>query len=118
MLLCYSTMSRTWIHFTASEKHVYSIHKAVHLCVFVCKCVDTIQVVYFVHKWGLLEGLSAFMLSFSPSYQYLASNSIAKGLISWLVQCCLDGNSVFGFDLVTQWPEEGDMSWLQIVFEQ
>lgn len=99
MLLCHSTMSRTLINFTASEKHVYSIHTAVHLCVFVYKCVDTIQVVYFVHKWGLLAGISAFMLSFPPHINILLEMSLYAGLTSWLVQCGLDGNGVFGFDL-------------------
>ncbi len=52
------------------------------LYICVCKCVDIIQVVYFVHKWGLLAGIYAFMLSFPPSYQYFAWNVIA----SWFNQ--------------------------------
>lgn len=47
-----------------------------------------------------MAGLSAFMLGyFLHHINVLLEISLQAGLISWLVQCCFDGNCVFGFDL-------------------
>lgn len=47
-----------------------------------------------------MAGLSAFMLSYFPHHiNILLEISLQAGSISWLVQCCFDGNCVFGFDL-------------------